>query len=115
MAFERPEIIRPPSEHASYYLPLTSGCSNNTCGFCAYSFTSLGVRDLEDVKGEIDAMSLYTHAVVHVKGHSVNFLLDLFQVPDSQGRERIGTEGARVVGAARSERQVIAGMLAGGP
>jgi len=59
MMFGRPEIIRPPSEHASYYLPLTSGCSNNTCAFCAYSFTNLGVRDLQDVKGEIDAMSLY--------------------------------------------------------
>ncbi len=59
MKFERPEIIRPPSEHASYYLPLTSGCSNNTCAFCAFSFTNLGIRDLQEVKGEIDAMSLY--------------------------------------------------------
>jgi len=59
MTFERPEIIRPPSEHASYYLPLTSGCSNNTCAFCAFSFTNLGVRDLQDIKNEIDAMSLY--------------------------------------------------------
>ena len=59
MIFERPEIIRPPSEHASYYLPLTSGCSNNTCAFCAFSFTNLGVRDLQDIKNEIDAMSLY--------------------------------------------------------
>jgi radical SAM superfamily enzyme YgiQ (UPF0313 family) len=68
MAFARPEIIRPPSEHASYYLPLTSGCSNNTCGFCAYSFTNLGVRDLEEVKGEIDAMSLYMDHRVGVQG-----------------------------------------------
>ena len=59
MIFQRPEILRPPSEHASYYLPLTSGCSNNSCTFCAYSFTNLGVRDLQDVKDEIDAMSLY--------------------------------------------------------
>jgi radical SAM superfamily enzyme YgiQ (UPF0313 family) len=66
MAFQRPEIIRPPSEHDSYYLPLTSGCSNNSCAFCAFSFTSLGVRDLQDVKQEIDAMSLYVngHAIV---------------------------------------------------
>jgi radical SAM superfamily enzyme YgiQ (UPF0313 family) len=68
MPFERPEIIRPPSEHASYYLPLTSGCSNNTCGFCAFSFTHLGIRDLEEVKQEIDAMSLYMARHVGVPG-----------------------------------------------
>jgi radical SAM superfamily enzyme YgiQ (UPF0313 family) len=68
MIFERPEIIRPPSEHASYYLPLTSGCSNNTCTFCAYSFTNLGVRDLQDVKTEIDAMSLYMKSHVGLPG-----------------------------------------------
>lgn len=61
MSFVRPEIIRPPSEHASYYLPLTSGCSNNTCGFCAFSFTKLGIRDIDDVKREIDAMSLFVN------------------------------------------------------
>ncbi|MBN1665191.1 MAG: radical SAM protein [Deltaproteobacteria bacterium] len=61
MAFTRPEIIRPPSEHASYYLPLTSGCSNNSCTFCAFSFSTLGIRDLSDVKAEIDAMSLFCH------------------------------------------------------
>jgi radical SAM superfamily enzyme YgiQ (UPF0313 family) len=59
MSFVRPEIIRPPSEHASYYLPLTSGCSNNSCSFCAFSFSKLGIRELDDVKQEIDAMSLY--------------------------------------------------------
>ena len=68
MAFIRPEILRPPSEHASYYLPLTSGCSNNTCGFCAYSFTSLGIRGLEEVKQEIDAMALYMAHGVGVQG-----------------------------------------------
>ncbi len=68
MKFERPEIIRPPSEHASYYLPLTSGCSNNTCAFCAFSFTTLGVRDLQDVKGEIDAMSLYMNSRMALPG-----------------------------------------------
>jgi radical SAM superfamily enzyme YgiQ (UPF0313 family) len=68
MAFIRPEILRPPSEHASYYLPLTSGCSNNTCGFCAYSFTSLGIRELAEVKQEIDAMALYMAHSVGVQG-----------------------------------------------
>jgi radical SAM superfamily enzyme YgiQ (UPF0313 family) len=62
MEFERPEIIRPPSEHDSYYLPLTSGCSNNTCTFCVRYFgKKLRIRPLEEVKQEIDAMSLYMH------------------------------------------------------
>ncbi len=68
MAFVRPEIIRPPSEHDSYYLPLTSGCSNNSCTFCAFSFTQLGIRDLEDVKQEIDAMSAYVNQRMLVSG-----------------------------------------------
>jgi radical SAM superfamily enzyme YgiQ (UPF0313 family) len=62
MSFVRPEIIRPPSEHDSYYLALTSGCSNNSCTFCNFSFSNLGIRDLEDVKQEIDAMSLYVNS-----------------------------------------------------
>src|SRR5512145_3368197 len=68
MSFVRPDIIRPPSEHDSYYLPLTSGCSNNSCTFCNFSFTNLGLRDLEDVKGEIDAMSLYMSSRMLVPG-----------------------------------------------
>ena len=68
MSFARPEIIRPPSEHDSYYLPLTSGCSNNSCTFCNFSFSNLGIRDLEDVKQEIDAMSLYMNSRMLVPG-----------------------------------------------
>jgi radical SAM superfamily enzyme YgiQ (UPF0313 family) len=68
MSFVRPEILRPPSEHDSYYLPLTSGCSNNTCSFCAFSFTSLGIRKLDEVKQEIDAMSLYMNQRMWVAG-----------------------------------------------
>jgi radical SAM superfamily enzyme YgiQ (UPF0313 family) len=68
MAFVRPEIIRPPSEHDSYYLPLTSGCSNNSCTFCNFSFSNLGIRDLEDVKQEIDAMSLFVNSRMVVPG-----------------------------------------------
>ena len=68
MSFVRPEIIRPPSEHGSYYLPLTSGCSNNTCSFCAFSFTNLGIRELDAVKQEIDAMSLYMNQRMWVAG-----------------------------------------------
>jgi radical SAM superfamily enzyme YgiQ (UPF0313 family) len=68
MSFVRPEIIRPPSEHDSYYLPLTSGCSNNSCTFCNFSFSNLGIRDLEDVKREIDAMSLYVNSRMLMPG-----------------------------------------------
>jgi len=68
MSFIRPEIIRPPSEHDSYYLPLTSGCSNNSCSFCAFSLSSLGIRDLADVKQEIDAMSLYLNQGMWLAG-----------------------------------------------
>jgi len=59
MSFNRPEIIRPPSEWRSYYLPLTSGCSNNTCTFCGYYGSKLQVRDIDQVKREIDAVALY--------------------------------------------------------
>lgn len=59
MPFIRPEIIRPPSEHRSYYLPLTGGCSNNTCSFCGYYGSRLQVRDLTEVKQEVDALSLF--------------------------------------------------------
>lgn len=57
--FIRPDIIRPPSEHASYYLPLTSGCSNNTCTFCMSYGVKLQIRDLAEVKQEIDAIALF--------------------------------------------------------
>ncbi|NWF77833.1 MAG: radical SAM protein [Chloroflexi bacterium] len=60
MSFERPEIIRPPSEWNSYFLPLTSGCSTNTCTFCMYYGSKLRIRDVEDVKNEIDALALFT-------------------------------------------------------
>jgi len=57
--FERPEIIRPPSEWRSYFLPLTGGCSNNTCAFCGYYGSKLKIRKVEEVKQEIDALALY--------------------------------------------------------
>lgn len=68
MSFVRPEIIRPPSEWASYFLPLTRGCSNNTCTFCNWHGTKLQMRKAEDVKKEIDAMALYVNHHVHVPG-----------------------------------------------
>jgi len=68
--FERPTIIRPPSEWKSYFLPLTSGCSNNTCTFCNYYRTRLRIRDLDDVKKEIDALASYTGTGIHLPGVS---------------------------------------------
>ena len=59
MNFKRPDIIRPPSEAGSYFLPLTSGCSNSSCGFCNFYGYQLKIRELADVKKEIDALALY--------------------------------------------------------
>lgn len=59
MIFERPNIIRPPSEWKSYFLPITSGCSNNTCTFCGYYGCSLQMREVQDVVREIDALAVY--------------------------------------------------------
>jgi len=60
MSFNRPDIIRPPSEWRSYFLPLTSGCSNNTCAFCGYYGSKLQTRDIDNIKSEIDALALFT-------------------------------------------------------
>ncbi|MFC2010026.1 radical SAM protein [Chloroflexota bacterium] len=68
MPFDRPEIFRPPSEAHSYYLPLTSGCSNNTCTFCRYYGGKLQIRDLDEVKKEIDAVALYIKSGVQLPG-----------------------------------------------
>lgn len=66
MTFKRPQIIRPPSEWKSYFLPLTRGCSNNTCAFCGYYGSKLRLRDIEEVKGEIDALALFKNAGVYI-------------------------------------------------
>ena len=66
MSFTRPNIIRPPSEWKSYFLPLTGGCSNNTCAFCGYYGSRLQVRDIDDVKQEIDALALFTRSGVRL-------------------------------------------------
>jgi radical SAM superfamily enzyme YgiQ (UPF0313 family) len=70
MRFERPDIIRPPSEWGSYFLPLTRGCSNNTCAFCNYYGTGLQVRELDDVKSEIDALAAYIKNGIFLPGVS---------------------------------------------
>lgn len=64
--FERPDIFRPPSERESYFLPLTRGCSNNTCTFCGLYGTKLRLRDVREVKKEIDALSMYVRHGVRV-------------------------------------------------
>jgi len=48
-------IIRPPSEASSFLLPVTMGCSNNTCTFCGtYKGIKFSIRSLEDIKRDID-------------------------------------------------------------
>lgn len=59
MSFQRPQIFRPPSEAQSYFLPLTRGCSNNSCTFCRYHGSQLQIRDIDEVKAEIDALATY--------------------------------------------------------
>jgi radical SAM superfamily enzyme YgiQ (UPF0313 family) len=66
MSFNRPDIIRPPSEWRSYFLPLTSGCSNNTCAFCGYYGSKLQIRDVADVKSEIDALAFFTRSGIRL-------------------------------------------------
>jgi len=66
MSFSRPDIIRPPSEWKSYFLPLTSGCSNNTCTFCGYYGSKLQIRDVDDIKSEIDAVALFTQSGIRL-------------------------------------------------
>jgi radical SAM superfamily enzyme YgiQ (UPF0313 family) len=66
MNFQRPEIYRPPSEHDCYFLPLTRGCSNNTCAFCGCWGTKLQIRELDDIKNEVDALALFIRTGVHL-------------------------------------------------
>lgn len=66
MIFSRPNIIRPPSEWKSYFLPLTSGCSNNTCTFCGYYGSKLQIRDVDDIKSEIDVVALFTRSGIRL-------------------------------------------------
>jgi radical SAM superfamily enzyme YgiQ (UPF0313 family) len=68
MQFERPNIIRPPSEWRSYFLPLTSGCSNNTCAFCNYYGARLQMRELDEVNKEIDALATYAKRGICLPG-----------------------------------------------
>jgi len=66
MSFIRPDIIRPPSEARAYFLPLTSGCSNNSCIFCNFYGLKLGIRPREEVKREIDALALFKKSRIRI-------------------------------------------------
>jgi radical SAM superfamily enzyme YgiQ (UPF0313 family) len=68
MSFNRPDIIRPPSEWKSYFLPFTSGCSNNTCTFCNFYGARLQIREIEDVQKEVDALAAYVNRNVILPG-----------------------------------------------
>ncbi|MFO8101936.1 MAG: radical SAM protein [Dehalococcoidia bacterium] len=75
-SFERPQIFRPPSEAYSYFLPLTSGCSNNTCTFCRYGGSKLQIRDVGEVKEEIDALARYLESgIVRPDIHPIVYAL----------------------------------------
>lgn len=51
-------LIRPPSEANSLLLPVTMGCSNNTCTFCGtYNGIKFKVRNLANVKQDIDGVA----------------------------------------------------------
>jgi radical SAM superfamily enzyme YgiQ (UPF0313 family) len=70
MNFVRPDIIRPPSEWDSYFLPVTSGCSTNTCTFCMYYGSKLQMRDIDDVKSEIDALAAFMRSGIQLSNVS---------------------------------------------
>ncbi len=61
-------VIRPPSEANSFLLPVTIGCSNNTCTFCGTYFgVKFRIRNLEDIKKQIDAVAQsYSRSVMRV-------------------------------------------------
>lgn len=72
MTFERPRIIRPPSEWKSYFLPLTSGCSNNTCTFCGYFGSKLLIREIEEIRKEIDALAALVSYGLDIPGVQIS-------------------------------------------
>jgi radical SAM superfamily enzyme YgiQ (UPF0313 family) len=68
MPFERPDILRPPSEAASYFLPFTKGCSNNACQFCNFYGCRLQIREPVEIRQEIDALSLFMQKGLQIPG-----------------------------------------------
>jgi len=76
--FKRPDILRPPSEHDDYFLPITNGCSHHNCTFCKYYGCKLQIREVDEIKSEIDAIALYMKSGITVPGIPaiVYYLLD---------------------------------------
>ncbi|MCK5654606.1 MAG: hypothetical protein KAH98_05655, partial [Dehalococcoidia bacterium] len=72
MTFRRPLIIRPPSEWKSYFLPLTSGCSNNTCTFCGYFGSKLQIRESAEIRKEIDALAALVSYGLDIPGVQIS-------------------------------------------
>jgi radical SAM superfamily enzyme YgiQ (UPF0313 family) len=55
---DRQVLVRPPSEANSLLLPVTFGCSHNTCTFCGtYSSMKFRIRPVEDIKRDIDKVA----------------------------------------------------------
>jgi radical SAM superfamily enzyme YgiQ (UPF0313 family) len=55
---DRQVLVRPPSEANSLLLPVTFGCSHNTCTFCGtYSNMKFRIRPVEDIKRDIDEVA----------------------------------------------------------
>jgi len=65
---ERMVQVRPPSEANSFLLPVTLGCSNNTCTFCGtYTAIKFRIRNIEDIKRDIDEVArIYSRSVSHI-------------------------------------------------
>jgi radical SAM superfamily enzyme YgiQ (UPF0313 family) len=65
---ERMIQVRPPSEASSFLLPVTLGCSNNTCTFCGtYAGIKFRVRNIEDIRRDIDEVAeFYARSVSRV-------------------------------------------------
>jgi radical SAM superfamily enzyme YgiQ (UPF0313 family) len=50
--------VRPPSEANSFLLPVTFGCSHNTCTFCGtYSSVKFRIRPFENIKRDINRVA----------------------------------------------------------
>jgi radical SAM superfamily enzyme YgiQ (UPF0313 family) len=60
--------VRPPSEAGSLLLPLTLGCSHNTCAFCGtYEGVQFRIRSVDNVKQDIDIIAQnYSRSVKRV-------------------------------------------------
>ena len=94
-------IFRPPSEANSLILQVTVGCSYNRCTFCgAYREKSFRLKSFDEVKNDIDEVSLYGTPIPRVFLADGDALIlpekELVQILDYlklklNGLERIGT------------------------